>query len=125
MALELKLIKLQIIERAKFRRHATEGPDKPELNADEVNSEAKPSLPREFEAMLGFLLRLRERITRRQKVGVQVDAAVGRKTQVADFVRGLERATQQVPAGPDMFRPRHHVTGEDHQGPGLETFQAA
>jgi hypothetical protein len=59
MALEPKLIKLLIIERAEFRRLATEGPDKPELNADEVNGEAKPGLPRKLEAMLGFMLHLR------------------------------------------------------------------
>src|ERR1700722_7087046 len=125
MVLELKLIKLLIAERAKFRRHATEGPDKPELNADEVNGEAKPGLPRKLEAMLGFLLHLRERISRRQKVCVQVDAVVRRKTEVADLVRGLERATQRVAAASDVFRPRHHVTGEDHQGSGLESLQAA
>src|ERR1700751_1433765 len=58
MALELKLIKLLIIEGAEFRGQATEGSDKPELYCDEVNGEAKPSLSRKLEAMLGFMLHL-------------------------------------------------------------------
>src|SRR5712692_5821910 len=31
----------------------------------------------------------------------------------------------QVAGGPDMFRPWHHVTCEDHVRPGLEAHQAA
>jgi hypothetical protein len=66
MALKLKFIKLLIIERAEFWRQPAEGPDKPELNADEIHGEAKPGLPCKLEAMLGFLLHLHERISRRQ-----------------------------------------------------------
>src|SRR5690348_11547423 len=117
MALELKLIKLLITKRAEFRRHATEAPDYPELAGDEVNGEAKRGLPRKLEAMLGFMLHLRERISRRQKVRIQVDAAVRRKGEVTDLVCRLKRATHQVAAGPGVFRPGHRVTGEDHIGP--------
>ena len=83
------------------------------------------SLLGKLEAILGFTLHLNERISRRQKVRVQVDAAVRRKSEVADLVRGLERPTQQIAASPDMFRPWHDVTSEDHIGPGLEALQAA
>ena len=47
------------------------------------------------------------------------------KVEVADLVRGLERPMYQVTASPDMFRPWHDVTSEDHIGPGLEALQAA
>ena len=66
-----------------------------------------------------------QRISRRQKVRVQVVAAVRRKSEVADLVRGIERPTHQVTASPDMFRPWHDVTSKAHIGPGLETLQAA
>src|SRR6266478_7627945 len=124
MALEPKLIKLSILKGAEFRRHATEGPDKPELRSDDVNDETKPSLPRKLEAILGFTLHLHQRISRCQKVRVQVDAAVHGKAEVADPVRHLERPMDQVTASPDMFRPWDHVTSEDHVGPGLEALQA-
>ena len=72
MALEPKLIKLPIVKGAEFRRQATEGPDKPELRGNEVNDETEPHLLGKLEAMLGFTLHLNERISRRQKVRVQV-----------------------------------------------------
>src|SRR5260370_20066999 len=125
MALESKLIKLSILKGAEFRRHATEGPDKPELHSDDVTDETEPSLPRKLEAILGFTLHLHERISRCQKVCVQVDAAVHCKTEVADLVRGLERPMYQGAASPDMFRRWDQVTSEDHIGPGPEALQAA
>ena len=125
MALKPKLIKLPVVKGAEFRRQPAEGPDKPELRSNEVNHEAEPSLLRKLEAILGFTLHLGERISRRQKVRVQVDAAVRRKSEVADLVRGLERSMYEVAASPDMFRPWHNVTSEDHIGPGLEALQAA
>ena len=107
MTLEPKLIKLRIIKGAEFRRQAAECPDEPELRGDEVNDETEPRLPRKLEAMLGFTLHLHERISRREKVRIQVDAAVRRKSEVTNLVRGLERATHQVAAGPDVSRPGH------------------
>jgi hypothetical protein len=55
--------------------------------------------------MLGFALYLNERIARREQVRVQVQAAVRRKCEIADLVRGLELPTQQIAANLDMFRP--------------------
>src|SRR5260370_19377098 len=125
MALEPKIIKLFIVKGAEFRRRTTEGPDKPELRGDDVNDETKPSLLRKLKAILGFTLHFRERISRRQKVGVHVVAAVRRKTEVADLVRGLEGPTHHVTASLHMFRPWHDVTSEQHIGPGLEALQSA
>ena len=79
---------------------------------------------RKRETMLGFALRLSERISRREKVRDQVVAAVGRKSEVADPVRGIERATHQIAARPDMSRPRHDEIAEVHIGPGLEALQS-
>src|SRR6266404_1662629 len=125
MALEPKLIKLPIVKGAEFRRRTTEGSDETELRGDDVNDETKSSLVRKFEGILGFTLHLHERVSRRQKVRVHVVAAVRRKTEVADLVRGLERPMYHVTASPDMFRPWHDVTSETHIGPGLEPLQSA
>src|SRR6266478_5299762 len=109
MALEPKLLKLPIVKGAEFRRQTTECSNKPELRGDDVNDETKPpGLLRKLETILGFTLHLHERISRCQKICVQVDAAVHRKTEVADLVRGLERTMYQATAIPDMFRPWHH-----------------
>ena len=102
-----ELIELLIVEGAEFRRQAAERPDQPELGGDEVNDKTEPRLLRERETMLGFALHLGERIARREKVRVQVVAAVGRISEVADLVRRLERAAHQIAASPDMSRPGH------------------
>src|SRR5438093_8003984 len=125
MALELQFIKVFIVEGSEFRRRTTKGADKAELRRGDVNSEAKPRLLRKLESILGLTLHLHERISCRQKVHVQVHAAVCREREVADFVRGLEPATYQITTSPDMFRPRHYVTSEHHISLGLEPLQAA
>src|SRR6266850_3097041 len=102
MALEPKLIELLIVEAAEFRRQAAEGPDKPELRGDDVNDETEPSLLRKPEAILGFMLHVNERISRCQKVRIQVVAAISRKSEVTDLVRRIEAATHQLAASPDM-----------------------
>ena len=71
MAFEPKLIKLPIVKVAEFRRQATEGSDKPELRGDDVNDDTKPSFLGKLEAILGFTMDLRERISRSEKVCVQ------------------------------------------------------
>ena len=107
MPLESNFIKLPVVKEAEFRRQATEGPDKPKLCGDEVNDVTEPGLLGKLEATLGFPLHLNQRISSRQKVRVQVVAAVSRKSEVAGLVRGLESATQQITASPEMFRPWH------------------
>ena len=75
--------------------------------------------------MLGFAFRLGERIARREKVRVQLVAAVGGVSEVADLVRRLERAAHQIAASPDMSRPGQNAIAKVHIGPGLETRQSA
>src|SRR5215471_3118081 len=125
MALELQFIEVFIVEGSEFRRRTTKGVDKAELRRDDVNSEAKPRLLRKLESILGLTLHLHERIACRQKVRVQVHAAVCREREVADFIRGLEPAAYQITTSPDMFRPRHDVTSEHHRSLGLKPLQAA
>jgi len=81
MPLEPNLIKLPVVKGAEFRRQATEGPDKPKLCGDEVNDVTEPGLLGKLEAILGFTLHLNQRISSRQKVRVQVVAAVRRKVR--------------------------------------------
>src|SRR4029077_11640483 len=78
-----------------------------------------------LEAILGFALYLNERIARREKGRVQVQAAVRRQGEIADLVRGLELPTQQIAASLDMFRPGHDKISKAHIGPGLEAPQSA
>src|ERR1700752_3935748 len=125
MTLEPKLIEPLIVKGAECRLQATKGPDEPELGGDDANDQSEPSLLRELEAILGFTLHLGERISRREKVRVQVVAAIRREGEVTDFVRGVEGATHQIAASPDMFRPWHDDISERHIGTGLEARQSA
>src|SRR5262249_47726954 len=114
-----------IIKGTEFRRQATERPDKPELCGDDVNDETEPGLLRKLEAILSFTLHLDERISRRQKVRVQVVAAVRRTTEVADLVRGLKRLMYQASTSLHMFGPWHDVTSKSQRGSGLESLHPA
>ena len=73
-----------------------EGTDKPELRGDDINDQTKPRLLRKLEAFLGFILHLRERISGREKVRVQVFAAVPRISEIADLVRSLEKGARRI-----------------------------
>jgi hypothetical protein len=123
--LEPKLIEPLIVEGAKFRAQPPKGPNKPELRGDNVDDKAKPSLLRERETAFGFTLHFHERISCRKKIRVHVIAAVRSETKVTDLVRGVERPLYYLTAIPDMLRPWHDVTSEQHVSPGLEAFQSA
>src|SRR4029077_12747776 len=60
-----------------------------------------------------------------EKIRVQVLAAISRKREVTDFVRGIEGATHQIAASLDMFCPWHDDISERHIGTGLEALQSA
>src|SRR6202021_2919430 len=105
MALERKLIEPPIVKGAEFRREATHRPDKPELPGDPTDDNTELQFPSKLQTAFRFPLRLYERITREQKIAVQLSAAQSRISEVADTVRDVERATQQITAGPDMSRP--------------------
>lgn len=83
---------MRIVEAAKCRRHTAQRADQSELGGNAVDDEPEPCLLRECEALLGFPLRLGKRSARQEKVRVQLIAAVGGVSEVADFVCRLERA---------------------------------
>src|ERR1700722_10452918 len=112
MLLKPELIKLGIVKGAELRGQATKGTDKPELRGDDVNDQTKPSLLGKREAVLGFTLDLSERISRGEKVRVQVVAAISRKSEIAGLVRSVERQTHQVTACPNVFPPWYHEYSE-------------
>jgi len=97
----------------------------PSCAAMESMAKREPHLLRKRETTLGFALHLIERIARREKVRVQVGAAVRRKSEVTDLVRRLKRATHQIAASPDMSRPGRDDTSKVEIGPDLEALQPA
>ena len=80
-------------------------PDQPELRGDEVNNEAEARIPGKLETVLGFRLHLGKRISHCQKVRDQLVAAISGKCKVTDSVGGIEGATYQIAAGPDVSSP--------------------
>src|SRR5208337_4646472 len=124
-ALDLKLVKLAVVEGAEFACLAAKRADQAELGAGEVHDELEPQLPRKREANFHLALHFDERISRREEVRVQTDIAVCGERQVAALARDLKRAPQDIAAGSDMSRPRNDESPEVFIGPGLEAFQPA
>src|SRR3954470_14044826 len=125
MVLEPLLVEIVCVEQPERRRQPAEGVRQPDLRPEDVDDETEPGLLRELETNGGFMLHVHQRIARRQKVRVHVDATVGREREIADPVGRLERATHQVAARLDVFRPRHDDVAEAHVGAGLEAPQSA
>ena len=89
-----------------------------------VNDEAEPRLLCKLETLLGFTLRFCQRISRCEKIRVQIVAAVRGKREVAGLVRDIERATYQITARPNVPRPWHDEIAERHVCSGLITMQS-
>src|SRR5262249_18450179 len=68
-------------------------------------------------------LHVDERITRREKVHDQAVAAIARAREVADGMRDLEGATDQIAAGSHMLGPRHDDIAEHHIRARFEALQ--
>src|SRR5260370_9655306 len=75
--LEAALVELRPIARWKDRPQSTEHTDKPELPDHAVADESERHLPYEFESILCLPLCLPDRISGREKIRDQVDAAIG------------------------------------------------
>src|SRR5271170_7118353 len=125
MIFKAPLIELPIVEGAEFGRQAAQCPDQAELGVDDVDNETKARFPREFEPVLGFPLHVAKRISRREKIRVQVVTAIGRISEVAGLVCGVEGASHQIPSRLDMLCPGHDQIREGHVGTRLVTMQAA
>src|SRR5271165_5508827 len=124
-ALDLKLVKLAVVEGAEFPRLAAQRTDEAALRAGEVYDELEPHLLRKREANLHLALHFNERISCREEVRVQTDIAVCGERQVAALVGDFKRTPQDIEAGPDMSRPWNDVSREVFIGPSLEAFQLA
>ena len=119
------LIELLVVEGAKCRRQAAEGPDQRELSSDEVNRDTEPRLLGKREATLGLGLDLVERIARSEKIGVQLIAAMSGASEIAEFVCRVQCAAHQIATGTDMSGPGKNTASKVHICPGLETRQPA
>src|SRR5690242_10478717 len=75
--------------------------------------------------MLDFALHLAKRVADREEVRDQSVATVGAEHQVAVLLPHLERLTQEIAAGFEMFLPGQHVGSELIIDAGLETSQTA
>ncbi len=90
MTFEPKLIKLSIIEAAELGCQASKRPNQVELSRDGINHEPKPCPLRKLEAILGFAMCVDERVSRREQIGVQTEATISRKGEVADPVCSIK-----------------------------------
>src|SRR2546427_10696209 len=68
MELEFKLVKILVVEAAKFRGQAAERPDKLELCGEKVNNESELHLLSKCKTVFGLTLNLRKRVSHCQKV---------------------------------------------------------
>ena len=109
---ELVLIEPVVAEGAELRRQAAQRPDQPELPGDSVDHEAEPNLPHELERMLGFLLDVAERITADEEERNPAVVRVGRKGEVADFLRRVDGVSHQRAAGAHVLRPGDDAVAE-------------
>src|SRR5260221_7010770 len=117
-ALNPQFIKLLMVKGADSRRHSWESPDQAELRGEEVNDKPEPGFLRERKTMLGFALRLGKRVARREEVGVQLVAAVGRVSEITDLIGYLECAAHQIATVADMFPPPHDEMSAELQSCG-------
>src|SRR4051794_20330605 len=99
MAFEAVFIESLAVERSECRCQATKRPDQLELRGDDLADQAELRLVRKLEAPFGLTLRLCQRISSGEKIGVQIVAAVRGKREVAGLVRDIECAAHQVTAG--------------------------
>ncbi|MFY0533372.1 hypothetical protein [Nannocystis pusilla] len=106
MPLESALVELRVVEGAEVRGQPAEGSDEPELSHDAVDDEAEPGLAHELEASLGFSLDVAEGLAGEEKIGERGHADIGRKGEIAGFLRGVEGASYPLEAGPHVAGPR-------------------
>src|SRR5258708_29041367 len=76
-----------------------------------------------FETSLGFTLRFGQRISRCEKICIQVVAAICPEREVADSICDIERATHQITTRPNVPRPSHTETPKSHVSSSPITIQ--
>ena len=90
MTFEPALNKLSIIEAAELGCQTSKRPNQVELSGYSVDDETKPSPLRKLEAILGFAMCLDQRVSCGEQIGVQTEATISRKGEVADPVCSIK-----------------------------------
>ncbi len=78
-----------------------------------------------LQALFGFALHVAKRVTDCEKVCNQVMAAVSRERHVADFIRGVEGAADEIAASSHMLAPWNQQIAKRHQCASFEAIQPA
>src|ERR1700691_4104849 len=123
--LEAALVELRAIEGFKDRPQTTKHSDQPELPDHAVADESERHLPYEFESTLGLPLGLTERISGREKIRDQVDAAIGYIRKISGLLRRLESLPQKAAAYRQVLRPVNDVDGKNEVHTRFERAGAA
>src|SRR5580692_71647 len=117
--LEPYFVELRMLKGTEFFRQAPERSDKTELHIGNVSCETDLRLLCKAKAILGFPLHFSERISRRDKQGVQADTAVRCVGEVADCHCNLEGLTRHITASREMLHPWHDAICESGIGRSL------
>src|ERR1700738_106425 len=123
--LETSLVELRAIEGCKDRPQSTEHTDQPELPDHAVADESERHLPYEFESILGLPLGLTERISGREKIRDQVDAAISYIRKITGLLRRLESPPQKAAAYRQVLRPVNDVDGKNEVHTRFEPVEVA
>src|ERR1700751_3281282 len=107
MTFEPALNKLTIIEAAELGCQASKHPNQVELSGYRIDDEAKPSPLCKLEAILGFSMCVDQWISCGEQIGVQTEAAISSKGEVADPVGSIKGSKYQVSGGSDMLGTRN------------------
>src|ERR1700680_2139823 len=123
--LEAALVELRAIAGCKDRLKSTEHTEHPELPDHAVADESERHLPYEFESILGLPLGLTARISGREKIRDQVDAAIGYIRKITGLLRRLERPPQKAAADRQVLRPVDDVDGKNEVDTRPEPIEPA
>src|SRR5882757_4096325 len=125
MLLEAALVELRIIEGVEVRCKSTEHPDESVLRCNEVADKTEPHLPHEFKRVLDRVLDFTERISRGEKIRIQVGAGIGCISKIAGVLRRIESAPQENAAGRQVLGPVRDMDGENQVDAGAKAVKPA
>ncbi len=97
--LEPALVELPIVEPSEFRGQPAERTDELQRPGHHVGDETETRLPDERKRAIGFPLHIAESITGGKAEGDQGIAGVGRKSEIAGLLAGIESTPEPLDAG--------------------------
>src|SRR5580704_8301204 len=124
MGFETKLIDAPVVKATEFKRHSAEHSNQRQLPGDDSDDKSKPRGLRKRQRMLGFGLRLRQRLAGEKQYRVQTVARVGSNCEVPDPTCSFESAAQRITAISHVFHPRRDCRKAKRR-PRLEPFKPA